>query len=96
MLSCLKQEGVSVGNSQGQPKQQQESLFCAGACHILADPVKGTSMRLALITYSCRYIIDTMRRIVQFGLAIKHMTEFYFKLKEKGQATVDSLVFNQE
>jgi hypothetical protein len=52
--------------------------------------------RIALITYSRKFVADTFKKIQRYSPVVKHITEFYNEMKIKGRHEVTQSIFHQE
>jgi hypothetical protein len=59
---------------------------------IMVDSVPS---RLAIITYSRKFVSETLQKIKKYGPAIRHVTEFYHEMKHKGRAEITKDIFLQ-
>jgi hypothetical protein len=58
--------------------------------------LEGKMVRLALITYSRKFVADTMAKIERYGPCIKHISNFYSRMKTLGRADVSNGIFQQD
>ena len=57
---------------------------------------KNIPFRLALITYSRKFVSQTLQRIDRYGPAIVHLSSFYNQMKSLGEIEIKKTIFDQD